>query len=236
MYDSTQSMKKRKVIVFSGAGISAESGLGTFRDEGGLWEQYNIEEVATPEAWKANPVKVTDFYNKRRKQCYEAQPNPAHDTIAKLEEKFDVEVITQNIDNLHERAGSTKVTHLHGDISKVKSSGPNAEKRYFPQEKWAVKMGDLCPNGYQLRPHVVWFGEAVPMMDKAIDIIQFADIVIVVGTSLNVYPAAGIINYAPNTAQFYLIDPNEVSVPHNFTVIKDRASTGVPMIVKKLMG
>src|SRR5690554_7356550 len=173
-------MVKQKVVVFSGAGISAESGLGTFRDSGGLWEQYNIEEIATPEAWSKNPKLVTDFYNLRRKQCYEANPNPAHYAISALEKKYDVEVITQNIDDLHERAGSTNVTHLHGEISKVKSSGPNAEKQYFPQENWEVKMGDVCPEGYQLRPHVVWFGEAVPMLDKATAQIEEADIVIVV--------------------------------------------------------
>lgn len=228
-------MKKRKIIVFSGAGISAESGLGTFRDEGGLWEKYNIEEVATPEAWKANPALVTDFYNMRRKQCYETRPNPAHYAITKLETKFDVEIITQNVDCLHERAGSNKVIHLHGDISKVKSSGPNAEKEFYPQEHWEVKMGDVCPEGYQLRPHVVWFGEAVPMLDKAIEIIQTADVILVVGTSLNVYPAAGILDYAPANASFYLVDPNDVAVPSYFSVIKDNASSGVPKIVERLM-
>ena len=229
-------MKKRKIIVFSGAGISAESGLGTFRDEGGLWEKFDINEVATPEAWKANPAMVTDFYNRRRKQCYETNPNPAHYAIAKLEEKFELEVITQNIDDLHERAGSSKVTHLHGEINKVKSSGPYPEKEYYHQETWEVKMGDLCPEGYQLRPHVVWFGEAVPMLDKALEIIQTADIVIVVGTSLNVYPAAGIIEYAPPSADFYLIDPNDVHVPQHYVVIKENASSGVPKVVEELMG
>jgi len=228
-------MTKEKIIVFSGAGVSAESGLGTFRDNEGLWEKYNIEEVATPEAWKKDPEMVTDFYNMRRKQCYESQPNAAHFAIAKLEEKYDVEVITQNIDNLHEKAGSTKVTHLHGEINKVKSSGPNAENEYYIQENWAVKKGDVCPEGYQLRPHVVWFGEEVPMMDQAIDQILKADIVIVVGTSLNVYPAAGIVSYAPKKAKFYLIDPGVVNVPSSFTVIQAPASIGVPELVEKLI-
>lgn len=228
-------MAKQKIIVFSGAGISAESGLGTFRDSGGLWEKYNIEEVATPEAWERDPAMVTEFYNMRRKQCYETSPNAAHYAIAELEKQYRVEVITQNIDDLHERAGSSNVTHLHGEISKVKSSGPNAEKQYFPQENWEVKMGDVCPEGYQLRPHVVWFGEAVPMLDKAIAQIEEADIVIVVGTSLNVYPAAGIISYAPSQAQYYLIDPSEVNVPPYFNVIQENASIGVPYLVEKLL-
>lgn len=228
-------MAKQKIIVFSGAGISAESGLGTFRDSGGLWEKYNIEEVATPEAWERDPAMVTEFYNMRRKQCYETSPNAAHYAIAELEKQYRVEVITQNIDDLHERAGSSNVTHLHGEISKVKSAGPNAEKQYFPQENWEVKMGDVCPEGYQLRPHVVWFGEAVPMLDKAIAQIEEADIVIVVGTSLNVYPAAGIISYAPSQAQYYLIDPSEVNVPPYFNVIQENASIGVPYLVEKLL-
>ncbi|PWH84849.1 NAD-dependent deacylase [Brumimicrobium oceani] len=228
-------MGKQKIIVFSGAGVSAESGLGTFRDSGGLWEKYNIEEVATPEAWNKNPEMVTEFYNMRRKQCYESKPNAAHFAIAKLEEKFNVEVITQNIDDLHERGGSSKVIHLHGEISKVKSSGPNAEKKYFHQKNWEVKIGDKCEEGYQMRPHVVWFGEAVPMIDEAISRINSADIVIVVGTSLNVYPAAGILNYAPHNAKYYLIDPSEVSVPSYFNVIRDSASKGVPELVEKLL-
>lgn len=228
-------MAKEKIIVFTGAGISAESGLGTFRDNGGLWEKFNIEEVATPEAWHKNPEMVTEFYNMRRKQCYEAKPNAAHFAIAKLEEKYDVEVITQNIDDLHERAGSSKVVHLHGEINKVKSSGPKAEKEYFVQKDWEVKIGDKCAEGYQMRPHVVWFGEAVPMIDEAISRINDADIVIVIGTSLNVYPAAGILNYAPHNAKYYLIDPSEVSVPSYFNVIRSSASKGVPELVEKLM-
>jgi NAD-dependent deacetylase len=228
-------MAKQKIIVFTGAGISAESGLGTFRDNGGLWEKYNIEEVATPEAWSKNPEMVTEFYNMRRKQCYASNPNEAHFAIAKLEDKFDVEVITQNIDDLHERGGNSKVVHLHGEINKVKSSGPNAEKEYFIQKDWEVKIGDQCADGYQMRPHVVWFGEAVPMIDEAISIINDAAIVIVVGTSLNVYPAAGILNYAPHNAKYYLIDPSEVSVPSYFNVIRSSSTKGVPELVEQLM-
>ncbi|RFC55940.1 SIR2 family NAD-dependent protein deacylase [Brumimicrobium aurantiacum] len=228
-------MGKERIIVFTGAGISAESGLGTFRDNGGLWEKYNIEEVATPEAWNKNPKMVTDFYNMRRKQCYEASPNAAHYAIAELENKYEVEVITQNVDNLHERSGSTNVLHLHGELNKVKSSGPNAEKTILKQDNWEVKMGDLCPEGYQLRPHVVWFGEAVPMLDKAVQHIKNADIVIVIGTSLNVYPAAGIIEYAPVDASYYLIDPNEVHVPSYFNVIQETATKGVVQLVNQLL-
>lgn len=226
----------KKIVIFSGAGVSAESGLGTFRDNGGLWEQYDVMEVATPEAWAANPKLVTDFYNWRRKQCYEAQPNPAHYAIAQLEEKFEVEVITQNVDDLHERAGSSKILHLHGELNKVKSSGPNAEKEYYLQEHWEVKMGDLCPEGYQLRPHIVWFGEAVPNLEKAITIIENADIVIVIGTSLQVYPAAGIVDYAPSNAAFYLIDPKPVNVPNYYKILPFPASEGTPLLVEKLLG
>lgn len=226
---------KQKIVVFSGAGISAESGLGTFRDSGGLWEQYNIEDVATPEAWSKNPGLVTDFYNKRRKQCYEATPNAAHFAIAKLERKYNVQVITQNVDDLHERAGSTQLIHLHGELNKVKSSGPKMEEAYYLQENWEVKMGDFCPDGYQLRPHVVWFGEAVPMMDVAVKEIQDADIVIVVGTSLNVYPAAGIVDYAPANANYFIVDPKPVGVHANFKIITETASKGVPYIVAELL-
>lgn len=225
----------KKIIVFTGAGVSAESGLGTFRDSGGLWEKYKIEEVARPEAWQKDPAMVTEFYNMRRKQCYETQPNAAHKAIAELEKHFKVEVITQNIDNLHERAGSTNVLHLHGEIDKVKSSGPNQEKAYYPQENWEVKMGDLCPDGYQLRPHVVWFGEAVPMLENAIEAMFDAEIVIVVGTSLQVYPAASVVNYAPTNAKFYLVDPNAVDVPSHFETISMNASEGVPLLVEKLI-
>ena len=220
-------MSMQKIVVLSGAGISAESGLGTFRDNGGLWEKYNIEDVATPQAWNKNPQLVTEFYNMRRKQAYEAKPNKGHQVIADLEKDFDVTIITQNIDDLHERAGSSKVIHLHGEISKVKSSGPNSESKYYPQDNWEVKMGDLCSEGYQLRPHVVWFGEEVPMLDEAAKICQTADIFIVVGTSLNVYPAAGLIHYVPNEAKCFLVDPSEVSVPRNYTIVSENASTGM---------
>ncbi|MDX1651244.1 MAG: NAD-dependent deacylase [Brumimicrobium sp.] len=227
-------MTKKKIVVLSGAGISAESGLGTFRDSGGLWEKYPIEQVATPEAWEKDSALVTEFYNMRRKQAYEASPNAGHLALAKLEKNYDVSIITQNIDDLHERAGSSNVIHLHGEISKVKSSGPSSEKKYYLQKNWEVKMGDLCPEGYQLRPHVVWFGEEVPMLGKAAEVVRGADIFIVVGTSLNVYPAAGLVDYVRSEALCYLVDPSEVSVPKNFRIIQKNASTGLPMLANEL--
>lgn len=223
------------MVVLSGAGMSAESGLGTFRDSGGLWDRYPIEEVATPEAWLNDPEKVTGFYNMRRKQCYEASPNEGHLALAELEKKYNVVIVTQNIDDLHERAGSKNVIHLHGEINKVKSSGPKAEKEYFNQKSWEVKMGDKCPDGYQLRPHVVWFGEAVPMLEEGAEAVEQADIFIVVGTSLNVYPAASLVHYVPDHADCFLVDPNQVDISSRFSVIVDNATTGVKKVVDELM-
>lgn len=227
-------MTKKRLVVLSGAGISAESGLETFRDSGGLWEKFNIEDVATPEAWNRDPKLVTEFYNMRRKQAYEAKPNLAHELLVELEKEYDVQIITQNIDNLHERAGSSSVLHLHGAINQVKSSGPNAEKEYFTQKNWEVKIGDVCPEGYQLRPHVVWFGEPVPMLESAALICKQADVFMVIGTSLNVYPAAGLINYIPQKAKCFLIDPNSVQVPSYFTLIQENATTGLVKLVQQL--
>ena len=226
----------KKVVIFSGSGISAESGISTFRDSGGLWEQYRIEDVATPQAWKRDPVMVQEFYNLRRKQIIECLPNKAHLLIAQLEEKYDVTVITQNIDDLHERAGSTNVIHLHGNIRQSKSSGPHKEKAYYPIDGWELKMTDLCPDGYVLRPHVVWFEEEVPMYEIAIQIIAEADILIVVGTSLQVYPAAGLIHYAMNADTRYLIDPNaeELSVPSSFRVIASNAVEGMIELMQEM--
>lgn len=226
---------RKHIVVLSGAGVSAESGLGTFRDTSGLWEQYAIQDVATPEAWLKDPNLVTQFYNFRRKQAYEAQPNKAHYVFADLEESFDVSIVTQNIDSLHERAGSSRVLHLHGDISKVKSSGPNAEKAYYDQNQWEVKMGDLCPEGHQLRPHVVWFGEEVPELNRAARVVESADIFVVVGTSLNVYPAAGLIHHANKAESCFLIDPNTVTTPSNFIHIKENATFGVVAFQKIMM-
>jgi len=226
--------KKKKLLVFSGAGVSAESGLKTFRDQGGLWEDYDISEVATPQAWQANRDLVLKFYNMRRKQLFKANPNAAHKAIAELENYFDVEVITQNIDDLHERAGSTKVTHLHGELRKVQSEKyPNL---IYDFEKEEIEIGDLCEKGHQLRPHVVWFGEAVPMMEKAYEIASSAELFIVVGTSLNVYPAAGIINFVPNNAICWLIDPNsnEYQLPKKWKLIQDKAGAAMPNLLEEL--
>lgn len=220
-------MSKKKLIVFTGAGISAESGIKTFRDSGGLWEEFRIEDVATPEAWKKDPSKVTQFYNFRRKQVMDARPNEAHYFFASLEKKYDVQIITQNIDDLHERAGSKNVLHLHGEIMKVRSSlDPGL---VYNLKKWEVKMGDKCEKGSQLRPHIVWFGEMVPNMDIAANIVQKADLFITVGTSLNVYPAAGLIEVAENSIDKYLIDPGTFELKHisNLKHIKETAVDGV---------
>lgn len=225
-----------KIVFFSGAGMSAESGIGTFRDSGGLWEQYRIEEVATPEAWHSNPGKVQEFYNMRRKQIIEAQPNKAHRLIADLGSQYEVTVITQNIDDLHERSGSQNVLHLHGNIRYAKSSGPNCENAYYPVDGWELKLTDLCPDGYPLRPHVVWFGEAVPMYDEVLPIIRSAEMFIVIGTSLNIYPAAGLVHYAENALRKILIDPNanELTLPSGFEVISKGAEDGMELLVRNL--
>lgn len=224
----------KKIIVFSGAGISAESGLKTFRDNDGLWENYNIHEVATPEAWEANPSLVLDFYNMRRKQVIEAKPNDAHFSIAQLEKYFDVNVITQNIDDLHERAGSTKVLHLHGEITKARSSLTNET---YPINGFELKIGDKCSNDSQLRPDVVWFGEAVPKMTKAMEICQNADYLIIIGTSLTVYPAANVIEFVPDNCERFLIDPNLINTSgiKNLTVINKKASIGIPILADNLL-
>jgi len=225
---------KPKLVVLTGAGISAESGIKTFRDSNGLWEEYDINEVATPEGWAKNNALVLEFYNKRRKQAKEAQPNKAHYALAELEEKFDVHIITQNVDDLHERAGSTKVLHLHGELMKSRST-------LYPKLIYDIKgselnLGDTCEMGAQLRPHIVWFGEVVPEMTNAYLLAQQADIFMVIGTSMMVYPAAGLIDYVHNHIPKYLIDPNDISVSRvdNLTIIKEKATIGVPKIAKQL--
>lgn len=220
------------IVIFSGAGISAESGIQTFRDSDGLWEKYNIEEIATPQAWDKNPDLVTHFYNERRKRILDVEPNQAHKEIAQLEKGFNVQVITQNIDDLHERAGSSNVLHLHGNIRLSKSSGPNSERAYYPINGWEIKSSDLCPEGYRLRPHVVWFGEDVPAYSEAIPILQEADILIVIGTSLQVYPAAGLIHYAENARLKILIDPkaDSLNVPNDFVLLNEPAVIGMQKV------
>ena len=224
----------KNIVVLTGAGISAESGLKTFRDSDGLWEGNNIADVATPEAWEWNPVLVQDFYNMRRKSVLEAKPNEAHYALAKLEEKYKVTIITQNIDDLHERAGSTNVMHLHGIITRSQSSkNPNLT---YPIDGWELKMGELCELGSQLRAHVVWFGEDVPMIGEAMGICQTADIFILVGSSLAVYPAAGLINYVPGSVPKYIIDPKVPYLPSDrFIKIQEKATVGVVGLVSELV-
>ena len=225
----------RRLIVFSGAGMSAESGLKTFRDNNGLWENYKVEDVATPAAWKSNPKMVLDFYNQRRRQLFEAQPNAAHYLIKKLESKYKVTVITQNIDDLHERAGSTNVLHLHGELRKVRSE--KYEQLVYDWPKPDLNIGDLCERQTQLRPHVVWFGEEVPMLDSAFPGAAHADFLIVIGTSLNVYPAANIAFSVNQGCAKYLIDPNppQMNESSNFKVIQAGAEEGLAILVTKLM-
>jgi len=226
----------KHLVILSGAGISAESGIQTFRDSNGLWENYAIEDVATPQAWKKNPDLVQMFYNLRRKAVIEANPNEAHFYFAALEKKYKVTIITQNIDDLHERAGSTNVLHLHGNIRLAKSSGPNPDKKFYPIEGNEIKTGDLCADGFQLRPHVVWFGEAVPEIERAAEICKTADILVVVGTSLQVYPAAGLAFVAPNETAKIVIDPKceELSVNDDFIKLPYSAVEGVKILDRLL--
>ncbi len=216
--------------MLSGAGMSAESGIMTFRDMGGLWQQYDIHEVASPDAWNANPQLVHQFYNQRRKQLMECAPNAGHITIAEFENDYNVTIITQNVDNLHERAGSSNVLHLHGELMKARSTGNS--NYVVTLDHWELKQGDLCPIGFQLRPHIVWFGESVPLYDTACKLMADADIVVVVGTSLTVYPAAGLLNYIPAGIPVYLIDPVcpqgiDTSV---ITYIQAKASDGLAQL------
>lgn len=231
------SLIMKKIVVFSGAGMSAESGVDTFRDSQGLWGKYAIEEVASPQGWSANPDRVSEFYNLRRRQIIETDPNEAHKILAKLETYYDIQIITQNIDDLHERAGSTNVLHLHGNIRYAKSSGPNPEKEYYPIEGWELKKTNLCPEGFRLRPHVVWFGEQVPLMSKATAIMETAEICIIIGTSLSVYPAAGLIHYINPKAKTYLIDPGikEKEIPHQIQIRKQGAVEGMQQLYTELI-
>lgn len=225
----------KKIVVFTGSGISAESGIRTFRDSGGLWEEHAIEDVATPEAWNRNQELVLRFYNERRKQMIAAKPNKAHLALVKLEEKFDVQIITQNVDDLHERAGSKNVLHLHGELNKSRSSiDPDL---IYHIDGWELKQGDRCEKNSQLRPHIVWFGEMVPNMETAVMLTSRADIFIVIGSSLVVYPAAGLINYTKHHASKYLIDPHadEISEGLEFEKFSKNAVSGVPFLVSKLM-
>jgi len=231
---------KRKLVVLTGAGISAESGFSTFRDAGGLWEQYPVEKVATPEGWRADPNLVTDFYNGLRQQLVKAQPNAGHTLLAELEKDYDVTVITQNVDDLHERAGSSRVIHLHGELLKVTSSRDPNNPHYIQtlqHDHLSVAHGEKAADGSLLRPWIVWFGEGVPQLERAAAITQGADIFVIIGSSLNVYPAAGLVQYTRPDIPVYLIDPKEVRVPasgRNITVIQEVASKGVATLRNKL--
>lgn len=227
-------MARKKITVLTGAGVSAESGISTFRDSDGLWEQHRVEDVASIEGWYRNPSLVLDFYNARRAQLPVVKPNAAHLAIASLEDEYDVTVVTQNVDNLHERAGSTRIIHLHGELTKVRPENCCNEMDGFSEETVFdigtedVNLGDLAPNGAQLRPHIVWFGEAVPKIEAAIDAVEAADILLIAGTSLQVYPAAGLYRYAKMGTPIYIIDPNEVAVRDGRLIhIKEVATRGM---------
>lgn len=225
----------KKLVVLTGAGISAESGINTFRDSGGLWEGHDVTKVATPEGFARNPQLVLDFYNQRRKQLLEVLPNKAHYNLVDLETDFDVEIITQNIDDLHERAGSSKIIHLHGELLKVRST---IDENLILNWKKDLFLGDLCHKKSQLRPHIVWFGEMVPMLDKAAEIVQKADVLVIIGTSMQVYPAASLIHYTQPNIPIYFIDPKPNVSENNFenlTIIKNVASSGTTELLRLLL-
>ncbi|TVZ28555.1 NAD-dependent deacetylase [Gillisia sp. Hel_I_86] len=221
------------IVILTGAGISAESGLKTFRDSDGLWEGYDIMEVASPDGWDRNMEKVLDFYNQRRKQLLQVSPNKAHKALVKLETKYKVSIVTQNIDDLHERAGSSRVIHLHGELLKVRST---FDDDLILDWKNDLKTGDFCEHNHQLRPHVVWFGEAVPMFQKAVKLVENADILIIVGTSMQVYPAAALLDYLDNVTPIYFIDPQpNISSAKNLTIIAEKATKGLVKLAEALI-
>ena len=222
----------QKIVVLTGAGISADSGLRTFRDTDGLWEGYKVEEVCTPEAFARNPQLVIDFYNERRRQAQAAEPNAAHRALAELEKYYQVQIVTQNVDDLHERAGSSTVLHLHGELNKARSS---ADENYVVEWTGDQSVNDTDPQGYPMRPHIVWFGEAVPLIETAARWVSQADKVLVVGTSMQVYPAAGLLEYAPYEAERYLVDPRPPKGLANISIIEAKAKDGVPQLVEKLI-
>lgn len=230
---------KKNLVILSGAGMSAESGISTFRDAGELWDKYPVMQVASAEGYVRDPELVINFYNERRKQLLDVEPNAGHIGLAELEKDFNVTVVTQNVDNLHERAGSTRIIHLHGELTKVCSSRDPYNPRYVRElkpEEYEVKMGDKAGDGSQLRPFIVWFGEAVPEIETAVDYVEKADIFVIIGTSMNVYPAAGLLNYVPRTAEVYLIDPKPVDTHsmRQIHIIQKGASEGVKELKKLL--
>lgn len=223
----------KHITILTGAGISAESGVKTFRDHDGLWEGHDVMEVATPQAFERNPKLVLEFYNRRRQQLQTVKPNLAHEYLVKLENKYDVDIITQNVDDLHERTGSSNVTHLHGELMKVRSS---FDENLIYDWKDDLHVGDVCEHHHQLRPHVVWFGEAVPMMEKAIQIVQNTDIILIIGTSMQVYPAAGLVDFAPQSSPIYFVDPQpSISESKRIHIYAENATTGVKKVVENLM-
>ncbi|TCP23365.1 NAD-dependent deacetylase [Tenacibaculum skagerrakense] len=225
----------KKIVVLTGAGMSAESGINTFRDANGLWEGHDIMKVASPQGFANNPSLVLNFYNKRRSQLFEVTPNKAHHNLKKLEEKYSVHIVTQNVDDLHERAKSTNILHLHGELLKARSSATND---YVCRWEKDIKLGDLAKDGSQLRPHIVWFGEDVPMLEKAIDITEQADILVIIGTSMQVYPAASLINFTKQETPIYFIDPKPYvnkNAFNNLTIIKDVATSGTDILLNMLM-
>lgn len=226
---------KKQITILSGAGMSAESGIRTFRNAGGFWEDHRVEDVATPEAFDRDPELVLKFYNERRKQLLEVLPNAGHLALRRLEEAFDVRIITQNVDDLHERAGSTQVLHLHGQLRKARSTGPS--QQVYDIEGHQLNLGDRCPEGHQLRPHIVWFGEDVVEMPHAAAIVMRSDAVIIVGTSMNVYPANGLIRYAPKQARIWVIDPNATTLHQlgGATVLREKAGVALPGLVDALL-
>ncbi len=225
----------KKLIVLTGAGISAESGIATFRDSGGLWEGHKVEDVATPEGWMRNPELVLDFYNQRRKNASQVKPNRGHEILTELEQHFNVTIITQNVDNLHERAGSSNVIHLHGSLFESRSTKNPA--MVYPIIGWELKLGDVCELGSQLRPNIVWFGEAVPMIEVAANMASGADVFLVVGTSMVVYPAAGLIDYVPDRVKKYVVDPKKPDILHvpNLEFISEKASVGMKKVKEMLL-
>ncbi len=230
----------KHIVVLTGAGMSAESGMSTFRDAGGLWDKYPVNQVATPEGWHADPALVTAFYNARRKQLIDVSPNLGHQLLATLETQYKVSIITQNIDNLHERAGSSHVVHLHGELTKVCSSYNPNDPRYIQEltpDEYEVSIGDTAADGSQIRPFIVWFGESVPKLDDAIALTQQADIFLIIGTSLNVYPAASLIHFVPNQARIFLIDPKEVQTPAGYQIkqLQMGASEGMQKLINEYL-
>jgi NAD-dependent deacetylase len=225
----------QKIVVLTGSGISAESGIKTFRDADGLWNGHDVTKVASPAAWRTNPALVLEFYNQRRKQCLEVEPNPAHYALARLERAFEVTIVTQNVDNLHERAGSTNVVHLHGELLKSRSTAD--ESIVQEMRGWELKLGDLCPLGSQLRPHIVWFGEDVTEIGHAAEVVAEADYFLVVGTSLVVYPAAGLLDYVRRGTEIWVIDPNlpYIRSRPGLHCLEEKATTGVRKVVDELL-